>query len=155
MSFSYNRVMLAGNLTRDPEVKSLANETAVANFGIAMNRKFKDKEGQLKEEVTFADVEAWGKTAELVGQYLVKGKGCFIEGRLKLDTWDDKDTGAKRSRLKIVADSVQFTSPASRPDAGNEDIAVSAAHSPPPPAAAPAARRATSTAARHNEEPPF
>ena len=155
MSFSYNRVMLAGNLTRDPEVKSLANETAVANFGIAMNRKFKDKEGQLKEEVTFADVEAWGKTAELVGQYLVKGKGCFIEGRLKLDTWDDKDTGAKRSRLKIVADSVQFTSPASRPDAGNEDIAVSAAHSEP----APAPRRAPPAVGRPasgvSDEPPF
>jgi single-strand DNA-binding protein len=108
MSFSYNRVMLAGNLTRDPQVRFFANERAVADFGLAINRKYKTNDGQLKEETTFVDVEAWGRTAELVGQYLTKGRGCFIEGRLKLDSWDDKESGQKRSKLKIVADSVQF-----------------------------------------------
>lgn len=108
MSFSYNRVMLAGNLTRDPQVRFFANERAVADFGLAINRKYKTNDGQMKEETTFVDVEAWGRTAELVGQYLTKGRGCFIEGRLKLDSWDDKESGQKRSKLKIVADSVQF-----------------------------------------------
>ena len=107
MSFSYNRVMLAGNLTRDPQVRFFANERAVADFGLAINRKYKTNDGQMKEETTFVDVEAWGRTAELVGQYLTKGRGCFIEGRLKLDSWDDKESGQKRSKLKIVADSVE------------------------------------------------
>ncbi|MEK7414617.1 MAG: single-stranded DNA-binding protein, partial [Planctomycetota bacterium] len=79
-----NRVLLAGNLTRDPQVRFLANEQAVVNFGIAVNRNFKGADGSKKEEVTFVDVEAWGRTAELVGQYLTKGRPCFIEGRLKL-----------------------------------------------------------------------
>jgi single-strand DNA-binding protein len=108
MSLNYNKVTLAGNLTRDPEVKFLAGDRAVASFGLAINRKFKGNDGELKEEVTFVDCEAWGRTAELVGQYLNKGSPCFIEGRLKLDTWDDKKTGEKRSKLMIVAESVQF-----------------------------------------------
>ncbi len=107
MAANINRVLLAGNLTRDPQVKFLANERAVANFGLAINRRYKSADGQLKEETTFVDVEAWGRTAELVGQYLVKGRAAFIEGYLKLDSWDDKD-GQKRSKLKVVADNVQF-----------------------------------------------
>lgn len=110
MSFNYNRVTLAGNLTRDPQVRFFANERAVADFGLAINRRFKTPDGQQKEETTFVDVEAWGRTAELVGQYLTKGSPCFIEGRLRLDSWDDKKTGEKRSKLKVVADSVQFLS---------------------------------------------
>lgn len=109
MALNLNRVMLAGNLTRDPQVRFLANEKAVAEFGLAINRRFKDANGQQKEETTFVDVETWGRTAELVGQYLTKGRGCFIEGRLKLDSWDDKETGQKRSKLRVVADNVQFT----------------------------------------------
>lgn len=106
MSVNINKVMLAGNLTRDPEVKSLANEQHVAKFSLAMNRKFKSGD-EMKEEVTFVECEAWGRTAELVGQYLAKGRSCFVEGRLKLDSWEDKE-GKKRSSLKVVADSVQF-----------------------------------------------
>ena len=106
MSLNLNNVVIAGNLTRDPEVKFMANERAVCNFGIATNRKWKDQAGNAKEEVTFIDVEAWGRTAELVGQYLKKGAPAYIEGRLKLDTWE-KD-GQKHSKLKVVADSVQF-----------------------------------------------
>ena len=103
-----NRVFLAGNLTRDPQVRFLANEKAVAEFGLAINRKFKAGDGSLKEEVTFVDIEVWGRTAELCSQYLTKGRGCFIEGRLKLDTWEDKKDGSKRSKMRVVADNVQF-----------------------------------------------
>jgi single-strand DNA-binding protein len=107
MSLSLNRVILAGNLTRDPQVRFFANERAVADFGLAVNRKYKTNDGQLKEETTFVDIEAWGRTAELVGQYLTKGRACYVEGRLKLDSWEDKE-GQKRSKLKVVADNVQF-----------------------------------------------
>jgi single-strand DNA-binding protein len=103
---SYNRVILMGNLTRNPETKFLPSGQAVANFGLAVNEKYKGKDGEMKESVVFVDVESWGKLAELVGKYLEKGRPCLIEGRLKLDTWE-KD-GQKQSKLKVVADSVQF-----------------------------------------------
>lgn len=105
-----NKVMLAGNLTRDPEVRMLNEKSAVANFGLAINRRYKDKNGEKKEETTFVDAECWGSTAENVGKYLTKGSPCYVEGYLKLDQWDDKATGQKRSKLKIVADTVQFLS---------------------------------------------
>lgn len=108
MSASVNRVFLAGHLTRDPQVRFLANEKAVAEFGLAINRRFKDSSGALREECTFVDIEVWGRTAELCSQYLAKGSSCFIEGRLKLDQWEDKKDGSKRSKLRVVADSVQF-----------------------------------------------
>jgi single-strand DNA-binding protein len=124
MAVNLNRVLLAGNLTRDPQMRFLANEKAVAEFGLAINRRYKAADGEMKEETTFVDVEAWGRTAELVGQYLTKGRGCFVEGRLKLDQWDDKQTGQKRSRLRVVADNVQFIGGAGGPGrgpAGGED----------------------------------
>lgn len=108
MSINLNRVTIAGNLVRDPQVRFLANDKAVASFGLAINNRFKSSDGTMKEDTTFVDIEAWGRTAELVGQYLTKGKACLIEGRLKLDTWE-KD-GAKHSKLKVVADNVQFLS---------------------------------------------
>lgn len=108
MAVSLNKVLLAGNLTRDPQVKFFANERALADFSIACNRRYKGSDGEFKEEVTYVDIEAWGRTAELVGQYLTKGQPCFVEGRLRLDSWEDKQTGAKRSKLKVVADTVQF-----------------------------------------------
>jgi len=115
MSLNVNQVILAGHLTRDPEVRTLAADRAVANFALAINRRYKSAEGEAKEDVTFIEVEAWGRTGELVGQYLVKGSPCYIEGRLKLDVWTDKD-GQKRSRIKVVAENVQFLG--RRPDAG-------------------------------------
>ena len=115
---SYNRVIIAGNLTRDPEVRFLSNEQAVANFGLAMSRKFKDRQGNLQEEATFVDVECWGRTAELVGQYLTKGRGALVEGRLKLDQWEDQQ-GQKRSKLKIVAETVQFLNSGQRGQQGS------------------------------------
>jgi len=114
MSLNVNHVILAGNLTRDPELRTLAADRAVANFAIAVNRRYKGPEGDLKEEVTFVEVEAWGRTAEVVGQYLTKGSPCYLEGRLKLDVWTDKDN-QKRTRLKVVAETVQFLSRAPRP----------------------------------------
>jgi single-strand DNA-binding protein len=119
MSANINRVIIAGNLTRDPAVKFLASGTATADFGLAVNRKWRDKDGQQQEEVTFLDIEAWGKTAELVGQYLSKGRSCLVEGRLRLDQWEDQKTGQKRSKLKVVAESVQFLG--GREEARKED----------------------------------
>jgi single-strand DNA-binding protein len=104
-----NKVLLMGNLTRDPEIKYTPKGTAIANFGIAVNRVFSSGEGgEKKEEVTFIDIEAWGRTAEVIGEYFKKGKPIFIEGRLKLDQWDDKQTGKKMSKLRVVADSFEF-----------------------------------------------
>lgn len=106
MSLNINNVTLAGNLTRDPELRN-AGGKSVCQFGIAINRKWKGKDGEAKEEAIFVDVEAWEKTGELVSQYLAKGSPCYIEGRLKLDSWEDKD-GGKRTKLKVVATNVQF-----------------------------------------------
>lgn len=104
---SYNKVLLMGNLTRDVELKHTPSNMAVAQIGLAVNRRFKTKEGESKEETTFVDCEAWGRTAEVMQQYLSKGKPVFIEGRLKLDQWQDKD-GGNRSKLKVVIESFEF-----------------------------------------------
>ena len=103
-----NKVMLLGNLTRDPELRHTPKGSAVADFGIAVNRKIQDGNGGWKDETTFVDVTVWGSSAENAHKYLAKGRGVFIEGRLQMDTWDDKATGQKRSKLKVLADNVQF-----------------------------------------------
>lgn len=108
MSLNLNKAIIAGNLTRDPQVKFLPNDKAVCDFSIAINRRYKTASGEQKEEATFVDVQAWGRTAELVGQYLIKGAGAVVIGELRMDSWEDKKTGEKRSKLKVVADSVQF-----------------------------------------------
>jgi single-strand DNA-binding protein len=106
---SYNRVLLMGNLTRDPQLKYLpSSNTAVAEFGIACNRKFRTAQGEDREEVTFVDVTAFGKQAEVINQYMTKGKPIFVEGRLKLDQWEDKNGGGKRSKLTVVIENFQF-----------------------------------------------
>ena len=100
-----NKVLLLGNLTRDPEVKYLPSGSAVCTLGMALNRQWTDKQsGQRKEDVTFVDVECFGRTAEIAGEYLVKGRQVHIEGRLKLDQWEDRQSGQKRSKLKVVCD---------------------------------------------------
>lgn len=99
--------MIIGNLTRDPSVKYTPKGTAVAEIGIAINRKY-SVDGEKREETTFVDVTLFGKTAELAGQYLKKGRPVYIEGRLQLDTWDDKQTGQKRSKLRVVGEELQF-----------------------------------------------
>jgi single-strand DNA-binding protein len=105
---SFNKVILMGNLTRDPQLKYLPSQTAVAEFGLAMNRKFRTQQGEDREEVTFVDCTAFGKTGEVINQYFTKGKPIFIEGRLKYDSWEDKQGGGKRSRITVVVDNFQF-----------------------------------------------
>lgn len=109
MAGSYNKVLLLGNLTRDVELRYLPNSnTAVAAIGLAVNRRFRTQTGEDREEVTFVDCEAFGRTAETMSQYLRKGRPVFIEGRLKLDQWDDKQSGQKRSKLKVIVEGFQF-----------------------------------------------
>jgi single-strand DNA-binding protein len=105
---SYNKVLLLGNLTRDPEVRYTPKGTAVTDLGIAVNRQYTLDTGEKREEVTFVDVTFWGRTAEVAGEYLKKGRPVFIEGRLQLDTWDDKQTGQKRSKLKVMGEAMQM-----------------------------------------------
>lgn len=105
---SFNKVLLMGNLTRDPQLRYLPSNQAVAEFGIACNRKYKTATGEEREEVTFVDITAWGKQAELMNQYFTKGKPIFIEGRLKFDSWEDKQGGGKRSKLTVVMENFQF-----------------------------------------------
>jgi len=105
---SFNKVMLIGNLTRDIELRQLpSGNQSVASFGVACNRKFKTQQGEEREEVTFVDCEAWGRTGEVMKEYLSKGKPVFLEGRLKLDQWEDKE-GKKHSKLKVVVENFQF-----------------------------------------------
>jgi single-strand DNA-binding protein len=103
-----NKVMLMGNLTRDPEVRYTPKGTAVAELGLAINRVYSAENGEKREETTFVDVTLWGRTAEIAGEYLKKGRPVFIEGRLQLDSWDDKQTGQKRSKLKVVGEGMQL-----------------------------------------------
>ena len=103
---SFNRVILAGNLTRDPELRYTPKGTAVARIGLAVNRTWKSETGETKEEVTFIDVDAWGRQAEVIAQYLRKGRPLLMEGRLKLDQWEDKNTHQKQSKLKVVLESL-------------------------------------------------
>lgn len=103
-----NKVMLIGNLTRDPELRHTPKGSAVTDLGVAVNRKIQDGNGGWKDETTFVDVTVWGSSAENAHKFLTKGRGVFIEGRLQMDVWDDKATGQKRSKLKVVADNLQF-----------------------------------------------
>src|SRR5687768_549207 len=105
---NFNKVILAGNITRDPELRYTPKGTAVAKIGMAINRQWKDESGQQKEEVTFVDVDAFGRQAEVISQYLKKGRPILVEGRLKFDQWEDKQTNQKRSRLGVVLESFQF-----------------------------------------------
>lgn len=104
---SFNKVILVGNLTRDPQVRYTPGGSAVAEIGLAVNRSWFDKQSnQKKEETTFVDVTLWGRQAEVAGEYLAKGRQVLIEGRLHLDQWDDKDSGQKRSKLKVVCENM-------------------------------------------------
>jgi len=105
---SVNKVILMGNLTRDPELRYTPKGTAVADLGMAVNRRVSDGNGNWSDEVTFVDVTVWGSTAENAQKYLGKGRGVFVEGRLQLDSWEDKQSGQKRSKLKVVGENVQF-----------------------------------------------
>jgi single-strand DNA-binding protein len=114
---SFNKVILVGNLTRDPEVRYTTGGTAVTELGLAVSRQWTDRgSNERKEETTFVDVTLWGRTAEIAGEYLAKGRPVLIEGRLQLDQWEDKETGQKRSKLKVVGETLQLLG--SRGDGG-------------------------------------
>jgi single-strand DNA-binding protein len=108
---SLNKVLLIGNLTRDPDVRYTPKGTAVADVSMAINRVWTNDSGQRQEETIFVDVTLWGRQAEIAQQYLHKGRPLFVEGRLQMDTWEDKQTGQKRSKLKIVAENIQLLGP--------------------------------------------
>lgn len=111
---SFNKVVLVGNLTRDPEIRYTPKGTAVAAISIAVNRKWKNEAGEEKDEVTFVEIDLFGRTAENVGQYMRKGSPILVDGRLKLEQWEDKQTNQKRSKLKVVGETVQFLSSGKR-----------------------------------------
>jgi len=140
---SFNKVILMGNLTRDPELRFTPKGTAVAKLGLAVNRAWKTETGETKEEVLFIDVEAFSRQAETIGQYLKKGSPILVEGRLRLDTWDDKQTNQKRSKILVTAENVKFLSSGQPREGG----APENARNRPPATPAP-------TASEPAEEPP-
>ncbi len=105
---SLNKVLLMGNLTRDPELRVTPKGTPICQFSLAINRQFKMESGESREEVIYVDVEAWGKQGETIAKYVTKGRPLFVEGRLRLDQWEDKNTKEKRSRMKVVLENFQF-----------------------------------------------
>ncbi len=113
---SFNKVILLGNLTRDPEVRYTPKGSAVCDLGLAVNRQYSLDSGEKREEVTFVDVVLWARLAEIAGEYLKKGRPVFIEGRLQLDSWDDKQSGQKRTKLRVVGETMQLLG--SRPSGG-------------------------------------
>ncbi|MFO0831002.1 MAG: single-stranded DNA-binding protein [Phycisphaerales bacterium] len=113
-----NKVMLMGNITRDIELRTINSGTQVAQIGLAINRRWTGQDGERREETTFVDCEAWGKQAEVMHKYLAKGRPVYIEGRLKLDTWDDKETGQKRSKMRVVVEAFEFIDSGNRQGGG-------------------------------------
>ena len=138
---SFNKVILLGNLTRDPEIRYTPKGSAVCDLGIAVNRSYTLENGERREEVTYVDVVLWARLAEIAAEYLKKGRPVFIEGRLQLDTWDDKQSGQKRSKLRVIGENMQMLgSPrAAAAGSGEENGGSRGTTSPPRPAAAAAA----------------
>lgn len=145
---SYNKVILLGNLTRDPELRYTPKGQAVARLGLAVNRSYKLESGETREETTFVDIDAWGKQAELISQYLRKGNPLFVEGRLKLDQWDDKTSGQKRTALRVVMENFQFVG--GRVEGGSSRPPVA----PPPPSSSTAAASSVPAADTASDGPP-
>jgi single-strand DNA-binding protein len=115
---NFNKVILAGNLTRDPEMRYTPKGTAIAKFTLAVNRTWKTETGETQTEATFVDVDAFGRQAEVIGQYLKKGNPFLVEGRLRLDQWEDKNTHQKVSKLKVVLESFSFLGSGRPPEGG-------------------------------------
>lgn len=120
MPASLNRTLLIGNLTRDVDLKYTTSGTAMANFGLAVNRTYTNSDGEKVEDVCFVEIVAWSRLAEVSAEYLAKGRPVFVEGRLQMDTWEQED-GKKRSRLKVIAQNIQFLGDGARADADRED----------------------------------
>jgi len=143
---NFNKVIVAGNLTRDPELRYTPKGTAVARLGMAINRSWKNETGETKEEVTFVDIDAFGRQAEVVAQYLKKGRPILVEGRLKLDQWEDKNTHQKQSKLKVILESFSFLDSRGADAGGGE--------SPRPRPSAPAQAPTSSPAPAEPDAPP-
>jgi single-strand DNA-binding protein len=145
---SLNKVLLMGNLTRDPELRVTPKGTSICQFSLAINRQFKMESGETREEVIYVDVEAWGKQGETIAKYVTKGRPLYVEGRLRLDQWEDKNTKEKRSRMKVVLEQFQFLGdsrggpgggPSGGPgEPGIDQTASPERHSPPPRSGGPA-----------------
>ena len=140
---SLNKVLLMGNLTRDPELRVTPKGTPICQFSLAINRQFKMESGESREEVIYVDIEAWGKQGETIAKYVTKGRPLFVEGRLRLDQWEDKNTKEKRSRMKVVLEQFQFLGdsrgggapgggPAGSSEPGIDQTASPERHAPPP-----------------------
>lgn len=154
---SLNKVLLMGNLTRDPELRVTPKGTPICQFSLAINRQFKMESGESREEVIYVDIEAWGKQGETIAKYMVKGRPLFVEGRLKLDQWEDKTTKEKRSRMKVVLEQFQFLGDSRGGGGGSAAGAEPASGAPPdryaPPSRAPAGKPAVSE--NLDEDVPF
>ncbi len=149
-----NKVMLIGNLTRDPELRVTPKGTAICQFSLAVNRKFRDESGADREEVTYVDIEAWGKSGENIAKYCTKGRPLFVEGRLRLDQWEDKNTKEKRSRMKVVCDNFQFLG-SGRADGGTAGGAEGGGYAAPAPRSNPAKPATPPAQENLDEDVPF
>src|SRR5579864_4438798 len=145
---SFNKVILLGNLTRDPEVRYTPKGSAVCDLGIAVNRSYTLDSGEKREETTFVDVVLWSRLAEIAGEYLKKGRPVFIEGRLQLDTWDDKQSGQKRSKLRVIGETMQLLGRPPGTGGGSEGSESRPGKTTPPP-------KAAETAEADDDEIPF
>ena len=154
---NFNKVYLIGNLTRDPELRVTPKGTAICQFGMAVNRQFKDESGAMRDDTTFVDIEAWGKQGETISKFCTKGKPLFVEGRLKFDQWEDKTSGQKRSKLKVVLEGFQFLGTGTGPRDGAAGSGGEFDQSPSPERHSPPPRGATSKPAAENldEDVPF
>ena len=151
---SFNKVILLGNLTRDPEVRYTPKGSAVCDLGMAVNRQYTLDNGEKREEVTYVDVVLWARLAEIAGEYLKKGRPVFIEGRLQLDTWDDKQSGQKRSKLRVIGETMQLLG--SRPSGSGGGAGGGADEQPASQSAKPSAPpKATAPAEPDDDEIPF
>lgn len=148
-----NKVMLMGNLTRDPEIKYTPKGTAIAVFGLATNRSYTLENGEKREEVTFVDCEAYARLAEVIGEYCKKGKPLFVEGRLKLDTWDDKTSGQKRSKMKVIVEVMQLLGSRDGGGGGSSDGSADYADSQSTRPSTPGPRRAPSAPPKPPADP--
>lgn len=134
MAASYNKVLLMGNLTRDPDLRTTPGGMSICKFSIAVSRNFTTKDGEQREETVFVDIDAFGKQAEVIAKYMSKGRPIFVEGRLRLDQWEDKNTGEKRQRMGVTLEGFQFIGGRSDGDSGSGSASDGGyeQHSPPP-----------------------
>ena len=151
---SFNKVILAGNLTRDPELRYTPKGSAVAKIGLAVNRTWKTEAGETKEEVSFIEIEAWGRQAEVIAQYMRKGRPLLVEGRLKQDTWEDKNTHQKQSKLKGVLEGFSFID-SKGTDAGPAPAPGEAPRRPAPAAKPPVSPEGGEAPAAEEDDVPF